>query len=487
MMRPYMRPNKMKRLLKKISFIVIGLFLLELFLQAGGFIYVNKRNQENLSENDGEIRILCLGESTTAEGGMYSWPSQLETLLNQNRSEIKFKVINRGKDGTNTAFILSELESNLNKYTPDITVTMMGFNDSIDQLNMQYNYSFPKSVLENIRLYKLIRLLVKNLRLQAGPFLGSNEIEGNAIDQKEPKADRPVHGSKVRPEESMNLDPDYQNYMHLGYFYQNNHMFEEAADMFHKALKINPDSELIFIHLGQIHRYTHNFEEAEKMYKRALEINPRERHIYIELSRYYTDQRKIKETERILIRAIQALPNDEKFYIELGNHYFYTFQYEKAAEAYERTLEINPLNYHAYNRLGLSYSHMNIPTNELERFYEKKGHSFRKINDIDPKDITLHHYNILYEKLRRRGVKLIAMQYPLTEVEELKNMFKGDEEIIFVGNEEIFSEALDSANYDEYFIDRCYGYFGHASPKGNQLIAANVASAILNELLDTEP
>lgn len=470
-----------------MSLIVIGLFFLEFFLRAGGLVYLINKNQENLSEKGGEIRILCLGESTTAEGGIYSWPSQLETLLSQNRSGKKFKVINQGISSTNTAFILSALENNLKKYAPDIVITMMGLNDSVDQINIQYDHGFSESFLGGVRLYKLIRLVVENLRMQARPFLEGNEIEGKAIAQEKQMVNGPFHESNVKPEEDIEQDPDSNNYIRLGEFYQKNLMFEEAADLFYKALKKNPDNELILLYLGQIHRATHNFEEAEKMYKRALEINPRESAIYIELSRYYTDQRQSKKAERLLIQATKTIPNDQVLYIELGNRYYRTLQYEKAAEAYERVLEINPLNYFAYNRLGLTYSHMDIPTNELEGFYERKGHSFSIIKDIDPEEITRHHYNILYEKLRRRGIKLIAMQYPLTDVERLKNMFKGDEDIIFLGNEENFTEALASANYDEYFIDRCYKYFGHANPKGNQLIAANVASVILSELLGTEP
>ena len=63
-----------------------------------------------------------------------------------------------------------------------------------------------------------------------------------------------------------------------------------------------------------------------------------------------------------------------------------------------------------------------------------------------------------------------------------KNIFEGNEDIIFVSNEENFKETLKTAEYEEYFIDRFAGNFGHCTPKGNRLIAENLTNVILEEL-----
>ena len=73
------------------------------------------------------------------------------------------------------------------------------------------------------------------------------------------------------------------------------------------------------------------------------------------------------------------------------------------------------------------------------------------------------------------------MQYPTMDVEEIKQMFNGDEDIIFVSNEENFKEALEKGKYEDYFVDNFGGTFGHATSKGNRLIAENVANVILNK------
>ena len=72
---------------------------------------------------------MCLGESTTAVGGEDAYPYQLQEILNENNMGIRFSVINKGVPGAHTSAIIEQLESNLNKYKPDMVIAMMGIND----------------------------------------------------------------------------------------------------------------------------------------------------------------------------------------------------------------------------------------------------------------------------------------------------------------------------------------------------------------------
>jgi len=97
-------------------------------------------------------------------------------------------------------------------------------------------------------------------------------------------------------------------------------------------------------------------------------------------------------------------------------------------------------------------------------------------------NISRYHYERLYNKLKRGEIKYIAMQYPTRNINELKDIFEGNKDIIFVSNEENFKEALETNKYENYFIDKFAGDFGHFTPKSNRLIAENVANVILDEL-----
>ena len=46
-------------------------------------------------------------------------------------------------------------------------------------------------------------------------------------------------------------------------------------------------------------------------------------------------------------------------------------------------------------------------------------------------------------------------------------------------NEQSFKEALAKGRYEDYFVDRFAGDFGHCTPEGNNLLASAVAEAVI--------
>lgn len=78
--------------------LVLGVFLLEVMLRAGGWItlYLQDMKNRSVSKTEQQYRIICIGGSTTALGGRYSYPAQLEEILNSSGTGTSFKVINAG-------------------------------------------------------------------------------------------------------------------------------------------------------------------------------------------------------------------------------------------------------------------------------------------------------------------------------------------------------------------------------------------------------
>lgn len=96
---------------------------------------------------------------------------------------------------------------------------------------------------------------------------------------------------------------------------------------------------------------------------------------------------------------------------------------------------------------------------------------------------TRNNYRGLKEiAMGKKKLKLVCVQYPLQSIEPLKRIFQRQEGIIFVDNEYLFKEAIQKTNYKDYFIDMFAGDFGHCSDRGNELLAKNIASAILKEV-----
>ena len=74
----------------------------------------------------------------------------------------------------------------------------------------------------------------------------------------------------------------------------------------------------------------------------------------------------------------------------------------------------------------------------------------------------------------------------MRNVEPLKQIFNEQEGIVFVDNEKLFKNALKKASYKECFVDMFGGDFGHCPPKGNRLLAKNIASAVLKVFLSND-
>ena len=380
--------------IEKISLIIFGIFLALTLLESGlhitGFVASFGQDYENSAiefvnlENEDAIRILALGESTTAGGGD-SWPSQLERLLNERSSKIKFRVYNGGTGGTTTAFILSRLKRNLETYNPDIVITMMGINDrTVDTGRLVYRENENLKTkfiffLKSFRLYRLYKWLL---------FSWENKIN-----------------------------------------FEDNQLVDEIMDKYH--------------------------EENGTL----------------------RQQGKLRDAINTLSEIIQV-KDDYRAYAELGFVYYDLKEFDKAEQMFRKSIEISPRkNRPAYYGLEQIYRLRKIDDKGIKEFYNEHGYSF-DINDDPDFEVTKYHYRLMYKILNENGIKLIVMQYPTLDILELKKIFTKNESIIFISNEENFMEALENGKYEDYFIDNLRPTFGHATPKGNRLIAENVANVL---------
>ena len=441
--------NKMKTTIKqKIGLIIFGIILALIILESGmritGFTILSLQQSENKIIVKGDVyRILALGESTTA--GRISWPKQLELILNNRSPDIKFKIFNEGIPGTNTAFILSRLEENLDKYNPDMVITMVGVNDY--GLNLIYNDTLSTKItflLEDFRVYKLGKWVLEVLKDKV------KDIDFKATGF-------PIGNDKQITKKNDDV------YFELGSNYISQGMIEKAEEMYKKAIEINPNYFKAYFELGLIYYKQNKIEKAEEMYKKAIEINPNYVLAYSRLGRNYISQGMIEKAEDMIKKSIEIDPNHDFSYQQLRR---------------------------IYNRQGISYSEQLNPDKDIEKLFRENNYSFY-INTTSVYEITQHNYKQLYNILEKRGIKYIAMQYPTLSVDVLKNMFNENENIIFVSNEENFKNALENARYEDYFSDSFVrkrsdflfkGNWGHTTLKGDILIAENVANDILEEL-----
>ena len=535
---------------QKTILILTGLFLcvvsLEIGLRMAGFIILSLQEYRNRisMRQKGAYRIMCLGESTTA--GMENYPILLEEILNQRDIGIKFSVINKGRGGIDTGAIVSRLEYNLNKYTPDMVTTMMGINDR--RPTIAYEDIPTKKVklfFTSFRIYKLAKLLqlhIINKAREIRVCKSKENITHQARDLTSSSTYNDQDNSAEEPEEA--TQNNYQVYLELGWRYQRQGIYAKAEDMYKKAIQINSRSAEAHLELARCYRMQEYYDKAEEILKNVIQINPENDRAHLRLGRCYIRQGYSDKAEEILKKAIQINPNNDDAYLELAFNYKRLGAFAKTEEILKKAIQINPKNDQAYFELGFIYDYLRAfakteemfknaiqinPKNDQahlglgrcyirQGYYDKAEKILKKAIQIIPDDdrvygalahcyqewgrhkladayfrranrlrteyyhpITRHNYQGLKEILDQRGIKLVCIQYPVRSVEPLKRLFDNQEGVLFVDNEGVFKEALKQASYDEYFLDMFAGDFGHCSPKGNRLLAENIADVILRE------
>ena len=532
---------------QKIALVLFGLFLffvlLEVGLRLAGFIMLSMQDYRNkLSFNHtGTYKILCLGESTTQ--GQY--PPFLEEVLNQHNIGISFSVIDKGRASTNTSVILSQVESYLDQYHPDMVVAMMGVNDG--GAHMPYEYpssSISLRFLRSFKIYKLSRLLWLHMVTKA------QEIKLSFVKQKGAPAKQTQDASLEHVlKESLKLNPkNDQAYLWLGWFYHDQGQLLQAEECFKKAMELNPRNDQTYLRLGCVYHDQGQLLQAEECFKKAMELNPRNDQAYLLLGWLYLRQGQPLKSEQCFKKALELNPSNDQAYLGLGWFYHNQGQLLQAGECFNKALELNPRNDQAYLKLGWFYHYQGQPSKAEECFkkalelnsrndgaylglgciyhdqgqplkaeeclkkglalnpssaqlygalaviYKATGQAARaqeyydKASELELswyKLITVKNYHALEEILNRRKIRLVCVEYPMRSIEPLKKTFEDNTDgVIFVDNERSFRDAVGKSSYKEYFRDMFGGEFGHCTDKGNRLLAENIANVILKEVFN---
>ena len=469
--------NKTKAsFMQKIFLFAFGLFLcailLESGLRAGGFIFLSFQEHKNAisARQKGAYRILCLGESTTAN----TWPSILEDILNQENMSIKFSVIDKGVPAITTPLILAQLKNNLDKYNPDMVIAMIGINDPIPTVSHEGIITKRKyTSLSSFRIFKLIKFMHSRIVNKADKIaLAVQEKNNNYVYANDSTC--PVSLKDIDME-TIAADP----YAGLGVMDKS--LDKKIEKSYLKAIKMHPKNQMLYLCLAIFYETRHMYDKAEKTHIRAMEVNPEDYVGYYGLGLMYEHLGNNDRAEEIYKKAIEVNSRsdikDMRAYYSLSSLYCLQGQYDKAEEVLKKGIAIDPYYDVLYGSLALIY--------EKQKKYSLVKEYFVKADRVRSRSNnpqTRYSYQRLQEILRQRNVKFVLAQYPLRSIKYLKKMFDERDGIVFVDNELIFKKALKASGYKDYFIDRFAGDFGHCTQRGYELLARNIADTILKDV-----
>ena len=515
-----------KNIISLIVGLIFGLLLcsaiIELSIRITKFIFLFSQEQRNIFSisQKGTYRILCLGSSTTAFGGKDSYPNQLEEILNKRNIGVKFAVINKGVPGSDLSYILGQLDINLNKYNPNMTIIMIdesydyGYKESnmfaqAENLNTKKQI-FEKrisdnnlSFLNNFRIYRLAKTIWRS-------FI--NKKPAISLRESRDESDRiNILQIEERLKKAIELNPgNYLEYFKLGRFYNDQRNFAEAEKYFNKVIELNPGNNSIYVELGLLSHKQGNLVQAEEYYRKAIELNPTDVVVYSLLGGCYREENKLTEAEMTYKKAEALCPNNYSVYFELGRFYKDQGNFIEAEKYFKKVIELNPNYYIAYFELGGFYKDQGnfaeaeayykkvvelTPTdqniyNALGRLYEEIG-DFKKAEECERDFKKAQQFNLkLYgsemrdilqkikKSLNKRGITPVYISHPMRSIEPVKKLLNDQKGIFFIDNEEIFKKAVKQDGFTVYFIDD----HGHCTQKGNRLLAENIANTVVKEV-----
>lgn len=131
--------------------------------------------------------------------------------------------------------------------------------------------------------------------------------------------------------------------------------FLEAKASCEAALAIEGDALPVFVALGNLYRYSGKYEQALEQFNKALAIDPNSIDALDGLGHTYRQDNKASQAEDTFQLAIQKQPLDWRGYMGMGGLLFTRGRFEEAIPYYGRITNLMPDNAQAFNDLGACY------------------------------------------------------------------------------------------------------------------------------------
>lgn len=427
---------RMKNFFSKMLFIalpsiVIVIFLLEVCLKMGGWLYLERRQEAHALKkrehaND-SFTILCLGDSFTFGMGASpekSYPRQLELLLRKDISK-NIVVIDEGRAGNTSSLLLKDLKQDIDSYNPDIIVIMTGANNNWNLKDSSYfilrreNLSFLEKAnkfISGFQVYKLVKIGWFNFKQKITKVDG--EVDDNGLTR--------------------DLDAKSITLSALGAELATQGKYEKAIDKFEEALVVDANNWQAHLWLAYI-----------------WEIRGK--------------QQMVRDS---VWRAVKTIDHwNERITNTIVNQIHQDFEDSPA----HMELELSKLKRYLQNKYGKNHGRRLteiIDTKMLVLRSSKGQNIFAGVIQYDLKQIV--------ELTKEKGIGLILQTYPFrlkdanSEARKMSEMYG----FPLVDNEKLFEEKLKDYDSKDFFVAD-----GHCNAQGYRMIAENVYAVLTQHKL----
>ena len=168
---------------------------------------------------------------------------------------------------------------------------------------------------------------------------------------------------------------DGELFTDISWYYSLNGNVKEAIATAESATQQLPDKAMGFTNLCRAYNDNAQYSQAVRACEKALQLNPDDGETHFYLGRALREQGRTAEAAKSFDKAVaglvkftQANPDYSDGYYLLGNAYFNDSQFEKALDAYRRSLDISPNFPRARYNAGISYIRLKNKNGALEQY-----------------------------------------------------------------------------------------------------------------------
>lgn len=129
-----------------------------------GFRVLERALDRSAPGEEAEFTILAEGDSFTYGIGGLSFPQQLEEQLNRRAGRRRYRAINEGVPGLNSAMVADRLEAHFQEHQPDVAIILIGENNSWNAIRVDgvdeagVFDQVDEALLAHSRVYKFVRV-----------------------------------------------------------------------------------------------------------------------------------------------------------------------------------------------------------------------------------------------------------------------------------------------------------------------------------------
>jgi hypothetical protein len=450
--------------------LLCSLLLLEVSLRLYGQSVRWGKARAHQAASAKQLRVLCVGESTTFLGAPLSvaYPELLEQELRRSLPGTDVVVVNGGIPSVDSHILVERIDGQLASLHPHVIVAMMGANDSGDFYSLQAVAAQAHPWLAWSRTYQLLwhlrtRRMKPSMPVFAEPFArprGLADFLGSCDDTE--FCDAFSRALKLAPRLGVGRAQ------------------ETLEAIFERALTRNPASRSV-LRVLTVYYETHVMSPTRALphLLRARQLWPQDALVDLDLARNASERHDVQAHQAYLASAVGKDYTDAvarpMLLSDLAS-YLCTQHLDSEAEALFQALDKNPGPTDV--RLGLPYWYWTARDRQ-----DKAAIYAQRLEDCTTRrmpTMTWESYHSIYTKAREQGATLICAQYAGRSIRGLQALTRDMPGSVITDNREPFHRLIATGRYDELFVDHCYGDLGHGSTQGNAYLARNIARTILD-------